>query len=43
LTKKYGEHIAFWKLPALDIGTIWHYLYFRLRYMMSDKYDFTRK
>ena len=43
LTKKYGEHIAFWKLPALDIGILWHYVYYRLRYMMSDKYDFTRK
>lgn len=43
LTKKYGEHIAFWKLPALDLGVIWHYVYYRLRYMMSDKYDFARK
>ena len=43
LTKTYGEHIAPWKLPFLGLYTAWHYLYYRLRYLMSDKYDFRRK
>ena len=38
-----GEHIALWKLPALDLGVAWHYAYFKCRYLMADKYDFKRK
>ena len=43
LTKRYGEHISWWKLAGLDLGQAWHYSYFWLRYKMTDKYDFVRK
>lgn len=38
-----GEHIPLWKLPLLDLGIAWHYVYYKLRYLMADKYDFLRK
>lgn len=43
LAKAYGEHIAFWKLPWLDLGVAWHYAYYWLRYMVADKDNFIRK
>lgn len=43
MVKNSGEHISLWKLPWLDLGVVWHYAYYRLRYALSDKYEFTRK
>ena len=43
LARACGEHIPLWKLPFLDIKVAWHYLYFWLRYIFSDKNDFLRK
>jgi len=43
LRKTYGEHIALWKLPLLDLGVAWSYAYYALRYRLADKSDFTRK
>ena len=43
LAKRYGEHIAIWKMPLVDFGVAWHYVYYYLRYLKSDKYDFVRK
>ena len=43
LSKNYGESIALWKLPFLDLGVAWHYVLFWLRYVLSNKHDFIRK
>lgn len=43
LTKSYGEHISLWKLPLLDLGVAWHYLFYRIKFLLTNKYDFVRK
>ena len=43
LCKTYGEHIALWKLPLLDLGVAWHYAGYGLRYLRANKSDFLRK
>ncbi|MBR1484827.1 MAG: glycosyltransferase [Prevotella sp.] len=43
LVRRYGEHIGWWKLPWLDLAVAWHRLWYRLRYALTDKYDYIRK
>ena len=43
LTKTYGEHIALWKMPLLDLWVAWHYAHYQLKYLFADKSDFIRK
>lgn len=43
VVKSYGEHIAWWKLPVLDLSLAWFNLYCWLRFLMANKYDFVRK
>jgi len=41
--KVFGEHIAIVKLPFLELAIPWQFAYYRLRYLLADKYDYTRK
>jgi hypothetical protein len=43
VVKSHGEHIAWWKLPVLDLSLAWFNLYCWLRFLMANKYDFVRK
>lgn len=42
MVRAYGEQIALWQLPLLDLGIAWHYIGYWLRYQCSDKKDFER-
>ena len=34
------EEIATFKLIPFELSTIWHNMYFKMKYLHSDKYDF---
>lgn len=43
LAKNYNEKLPCWKAPWVDLGVIWHDIYYWLRYKTSNKQDFARK
>jgi glycosyltransferase involved in cell wall biosynthesis len=43
LAKKHNEKLPYWKALWVDLGVIWHNIYYWLRYKTSNKQDFARK
>ncbi len=43
LVKPFQEPIAVWKYLYLDLLVAWHYAYYQLRYLVTDKSNFIRK
>lgn len=41
--KKYHEHFPYWCIPFMELRVMWQNLYFIVKYMFTDQYEFIRR